>query len=212
MLELCVTGEEITMRFKDPRIDAYIAKSADFAKPILTHMRKLVHANCAEVTETIKWGMPFFDYKSRIFCNMAAFRAHCAFGFWRGALLKIDSKLDKAMGQFGRIASLRDLPGDKEFSRIIKAAKKLHDDGAKSPSRSKPTEKNELVVPDYFLAAVKKNKKALTTFVGFSTSKQREYVEWITEAKTETTRDKRLVQATEWMAEGKVRNWKYLNR
>ena len=199
------------MGSKDPRVDLYIAKSAVFARPILTHVRKQVHANCPNATETIKWSMPFFEYKGRIFSNMAAFKAHCAVGFWNGALLKIDSTLDKAMGQFGRITSLAELPGDKEFARIIKAAMKLHIEGAKSPSRSKPAEKKELVVPDYFLAAVKKNKKALATFEGFSPSKQKEYVEWITEAKTEATRDKRLIQAVEWMAEGKVRNWKYLN-
>ena len=197
------------MGTKDPRIDAYIAKSAAFAKPILIHVRKQVHANCPDATETIKWSMPFFEYKSRIFSNMAAFKAHCAFGFWNGALLKIDSSLDKAMGQFGRVTSLADLPGDKEFARIIKAAMKLHDEGAKPPSRVKPAEKKELVVPDYFLAAVKKNKKALATFKAFSTSKQRDYVDWITEAKTDATRDKRLAQAVEWMSEGKSRNWKY---
>ena len=199
------------MASKDLRVDVYIAKSAAFATPILSHLRKLVHANCPDATETIKWGMPFFEYKSRIFSNMAAFKAHCAFGFWNGALLMIDSKLDKAMGQFGRITSLADLPGEKEIARIIKAAMKLHDEGAKSPSRAKPAEKKELVVPDYFLAAVKKNKKALATFEAFTPAKQKEYVEWITEAKTEATRDKRLTQAVEWMAEGKVRNWKYLH-
>ena len=199
------------MATKDPRIDAYIAKSGAFAKPILTHMRNLVHTNCPDVTETIKWGMPFFEYKSRIFSNMAAFKAHCAFGFWNGALLKIDSKLDKAMGQFGRITSLADLPGDKEFARIVKAAMKLHIEGAKSPTRAKPAGKKALVVPDYFLAAVKKNKKAFATFADFNASKKKEYLEWISEAKTEATRDKRLTQAVEWMAECKVRNWKYLN-
>ena len=199
------------MGSKDPRIDAYIAKSADFAKPILSHIRKLVHANCPDVSETMKWSMPFFEYKGGIFCNVAAFKQHCAFGFWLGDLLKIDAKADKAMGQFGRIASLADLPGDKEFASILKAAMKLHDAGAKAPSRSKPAEKKELSVPDYFLAALKKNKKALATFEGFGYSNKKEYVEWITEAKTDATRDKRLAQAVEWMAEGKVKNWKYLN-
>ena len=196
---------------KDPRVDTYIAKSATFARLILIHLRKVVHVNCPDVTETIKWGFPHYDYKDGIFCSMAAFKAHCAFGFWLGDLLKIDSKLDKAMGQFGRITSLTDLPGDKEIARIIKAAMKLHDSGVKAPARSKPKETKELVVPDYFIAAVKKNKKALATFEGFSPSKQKEYVDWITEAKTDATRDKRLLQAVEWMAEGKVRNWKYLN-
>ena len=199
------------MGTKDPRVDAYIAKSAAFAKPILTHLRKLVHANCPRVTETIKWSMPHFEYRGGIFCGMAAFKAHCTFGFWLGSLLKIDTKLDQAMGQFGRITSLAELPGDKDMARIFKAAMKLHDDGVKPPARARPAEKKELVIPDYFLAAVKKNKKALATFDGFVYSKKKEYVEWITEAKTDATRDKRLVQALEWMAEGKVRHWKYIN-
>lgn len=198
------------MGTKDPRIDAYIAKSADFAQPILKHIRKLVHAHCTDCTETMKWSMPFFEYKGGVFANMAAFKQHCAFGFWLGELLKIDAKQEKAMGQFGRIASLKDLPSDKDFASLIKAAMKLHDAGAKPPSRSQPAaEKKALVVPPQFLAAVKKNKKALETFLGFSASKQKEYVEWFTEAKTDVTREKRLAQAIEWMAEGKSRNWKY---
>lgn len=199
------------MGTRDPRIDAYIAKSATFAKPILTHIRERMHATCPDVSETIKWSMPFFDYKGAVFSNMAAFKAHCAFGFWLGDLLKIDAKADEAMGHFGRITSTADLPNDKEFARIIKAAMKLHDSGAKLPSRAKPVEKAALEVPDYFLAAMKKDKKAHATFEAFSPSKKKEYVEWITEAKTDATRDKRLVQAVEWMAEGKSRHWKYQN-
>lgn len=199
------------MGAKDPRIDAYIAKSADFAKPILTHLRKLVHANCPDVSETIKWSMPHFDYKGGIFCNMAAFKQHCAFGFWLGDLLKVDTSLEKAMGDFGRISALDDLPADKDIAKLIKAAMKLHDAGAKPPAREKPAEKKELDVPTAFMAAVRKNKKALATFEGFPYSKKKEYVEWFTEAKTDATREKRLVQAIEWMAEGKSRNWKYQN-
>lgn len=199
------------MGTRDPRIDAYIAKSADFARPILTHIRKLVHANCADANETIKWGMPHFDYGDGIFCNMAAFKQHCALGFWLGDLLNIDAKAEKAMGQFGRITSLDDLPTDKEIARLIKAAMKLHDAGAKAPARAKPAEKAALDIPVAFMAAVKKNKKALATFEGFSQSKQKEYVAWYTEAKTDATREKRLAQAIEWMAEGKSRNWKYQN-
>ena len=199
------------MPSKDPRVDAYIAKSADFAKPILAHLRKLVHTHCPKATETIKWSMPHFDYKGGIFCNMAAFKQHCAFGFWLGEHLKIESGFGKAMGNFGRITALDDLPGDKEIARLIKAAMKLHDAGAKLPSRAKPAAKKELTIPPAFMAAVKKNKKALATFEGFSYSNKKEYVEWFTEARTEVTREKRLAQAIEWMAEGKVRNWKYLN-
>ena len=199
------------MGTQDPRIDAYIAKSAEFARPILVAIRKQVQISCPHATETIKWGMPHFEYKGGIFCGMAAFKAHCTFGFWLGAMLKIDGASGTAMGQFGRITSLADLPRAKEFAKLIKAAMKLHDEGVKAPSRVKPSVKKELMVPEYFLAAVKKNKKALATFAAFSDSKKKEYVEWITEAKMEPTREKRLAQAVEWMAEGKVRNWKYVN-
>ena len=200
------------MESKDPRIDAYIAKSADFAKPILQHLRRQVHTHCPDADETMKWSMPHFDYRGGIFCNMAAFKQHCAFGFWLGDLLKVDTGLQKAMGDFGRITSLDDLPGDKQFAKLLKQAMRLHDAGAKAPSREKPkTEKQELAVPAKFMAAVKKNKKALVTFEGFPASKKKEYVQWFTEAKTDATREKRLAQAIEWMAEGKSRNWKYQN-
>ncbi len=161
------------MGTKDPRIDAYIAKSADFARPILKHLRAQVHVHCPEVAETIKWSMPFYEYNGGVFANMAAFKQHCAFGFWLGDLLKVDTGLDKAMGDFGRITSLDELPPDKELGKVIKAAMKLHDAGAKLPSREKTAEKKELVIPPAFMAAVKKNKKALATFEAFPYSKKK---------------------------------------
>ena len=197
---------------KDPRIDAYIAKCAAFAQPILKHAREQMHRHCPEVEETIKWGFPHFDYHG-ILAGMAAFKAHCALGFWKGALLTIDKKSEAAMGQFGRITSVKDLPGEREMARLIKAAMVLNEEGITSPTRAKPkTEKQALLVPDYLKSALKKNKPALATFEGFSYTNKKDYVEWITEAKTEITRDKRLAQALEWMAEGKVRNWKYLRK
>lgn len=196
----------------DPRIDTYIAKSPAFAQPILLHLRGQIHAHCPDVVETIKWSMPHFEYQGGILCSFAAFKQHCSLNFWLGDLLSIDTKLAAAMGQFGRITVLADLPSDKELSKIIKQAMKLHDAGAKAPSRVKPAaEKKELEVPPAFLAAVKKNKAALATFEAFPPSKKKEYVEWYTEAKTEATREKRLAQTIEWMAEGKSRNWKYQN-
>lgn len=195
----------------DPRIDAYIAKSADFARPILTHLRQLVHTHCPDATETIKWGMPTFEYKGGIFCHMAAFKAHCAFGFWLGDFLNIETKPDKAMGQFGCIASLADLPSDAKMAKFIREAMKLHDAGVKPSTKNNAADAEKLVAPSYFLAAIKKNKKALATYTAFTPSKKKEYVEWVVEAKTEVTRDKRLAQAVEWMSEGKVRNWKYIN-
>ena len=198
------------MGTRDPRIDAYIEKSADFAKPILTRVRELLHKHCPDANETIKWGFPHFEYKGDIFCGVAAFKAHCAFGFWRAKMMKIEGKSDDAMGQFGCIKTVKDLPTSAAFAKLIKEAMALHDAGVKAPVRAK-TEKKELDIPPYFMAAVKKNKKALATFEGFSYTNKKEYVTWITEAKAEATRDKRLAQAVEWMAEGKTRNWKYMN-
>jgi uncharacterized protein YdeI (YjbR/CyaY-like superfamily) len=201
------------MSKQDPRVDAYIKKSAAFAQPILTHLRARVHANCADASETIKWGMPFFVVGEKILCHMAAFKAHCAFSFWGGTRLPIDpatGKAKKAMGQFGRITSLDDLPSDKEIARLVKAAIKLGETDELQPARAKPVAAKELDVPDDLKQALKKNKKALATFDAFSYSNKKEYVEWITEAKTEVTRMKRLDQAIALMAEGKVRNWKYV--
>ena len=192
----------------DPRIDAYIAKSADFAQPILTELRSRVHKACPGTVETMKWSMPTFMYGNKILCGMAAFKQHATFGFWeRGATGDSTGKEHDAMGQFGRITSIKDLPGKREFADMVKRGMAGIDSGAKAPAKSS---KPPLQVPDYFMAALKKNKKALATFEGFSPSNKREYVEWITEAKGEDTRARRLAQAIEWMAEGKVRNWKYL--
>ncbi len=198
---------------KDRRVDAYIDKSARFAQPILRHIRKVVHSGCPDVEETMKWSFPHFTYKGRL-CSMAAFKAHCAFGFSKGALLAAESnglkKMDDtAMGQFGRITSIADLPDEKMLVRLVRKASALNDAGVKVPKRpAKP--KGKIVVPDYLLAALKQNKKALATFEGFSDSHRREYVEWITDAKGEDTRTRRLDTAVAWMGEGKVRNWKYV--
>lgn len=195
---------------KDPRVDAYIAKSAPFAQPILQHLRNLVHTACPEATETIKWGMPFFDYKGP-FCNLAAFKAHCAFGFWKTALIPDPRGLLKrdAMGALGRLTSLKDLPSDTILKDFIKTAKKLNDEGIKAAPPKKSTVKKEIPVPDYFIRALQKNKKAWTAFEAFPPSHRKEYVQWITEAKTEDTRQKRMATAIEWISEGKARNWKY---
>jgi uncharacterized protein YdeI (YjbR/CyaY-like superfamily) len=200
------------MATKDPRVDAYIAKSADFAKPILKHLRKIVHAGCPQVTETIKWSMPHFDYKG-VMCGMAAFKQHCVFGFWKAELvLKRDPALEKeAMGSFGCIKSLADLPSEKTLIGYVKKAAALNDAGIKAPWQATRRKKREpFTVPDYFTAALKKNAKARKTFEDFSPSHRREYVEWVTEAKREETRKKRLDTSMEWLAEGKARNWKYM--
>jgi len=191
---------------KDPRIDAYIANAAEFAKPILNHTRKLVHAACPDVTETMKWGMPFFEHKGTL-CGMAAFKEHAAFMFWRSKMIfGKGSTHANAMGQFGRLRSLADLPGDKLLTSYLRKAVELNEAGVKTP-RSKS--KVKVTVPDYFLAALKKNKKALAAFEKLSPSCKREYVQWVTEAKREETRVKRLTTAITWIAKGKSLNWKY---
>ncbi len=198
------------MPAKDPRVDAYIAKSPDFARPILNHIRRLVHDACPGVQETIKWQMPHFEHKG-VICGMAAFKQHCALIFWKRALIFGKSRTqDSALGQFGRLTSLADLPADKVLAGYIKQAVELNEAGVKNPLRAKSRTNTRVVVPDFFLAALKKNKKALATFEKFSPSHRREYVEWITEAKREGTRAKRLETALEWLALGKPRNWKYL--
>jgi uncharacterized protein YdeI (YjbR/CyaY-like superfamily) len=198
---------ERTMGARDQRIDAYISKSADFARPVLKHLREVVHTACPDVEETIKWQMPAFDYKG-IMCGMAAFKEHCTFGFWKHELLIGDRNGD-AMGSFGRITSLNDLPSDRTLTSLIKKAAKLNADGVKTP-RKKPAPKPPLAVPTFLTTALKKNAAARKSFDALSPSHKREYIEWLTEAKTDATRDKRLGTALAWIAEGKSRNWKYM--
>jgi uncharacterized protein YdeI (YjbR/CyaY-like superfamily) len=196
---------------KDPRVDAYIEKSADFAKPILTHLRKLVHKASPKVSETVKWGMPAYEYKGLV-CGLAAFKQHCTFGFWKQSLLEHDgfSSEETAMGSFGRITSKKDLPSDETIIKLVQAAIELNENGVKV-AKKQPATSKELTVPDYLTAALKKNKAAQKTFDNFPYSCKKEYVQWITEAKTDATRDKRLATTIEWLAEGKRRNWKYEN-
>ncbi len=196
------------------KVDAYIAKAAPFAQPILQHLRELVHDGCTEVTETIKWGFPHFEYKG-ILCSMASFKQHCAFSFWKGSIMSDPKHVMKqagrtSMGHFDRITSLTDLPSDKILLAYIKEAAKLNDEEVKVPQQSKPKAEKKLTVPSYFLNELKKNKAALKTFEGFSYSNKKDYVEWIEEAKTDATRTKRMETTIEWLAEGKVRNWKYM--
>jgi uncharacterized protein YdeI (YjbR/CyaY-like superfamily) len=202
------------MHLKNKAIDAYISISAEFAQPILNHLRELVHKTCPDVEEKIKWGFPHFDYKGEMMCSMAAFKQHASFGFWKASLMKDPvlietAKSEVAMGHLGRICSLKDLPADKKIIGWIKEAMRLNDLGIKLPVKVKATANKELSVPDYFTKALIKNKKALQTFEAFAYSHKKEYVNWITEAKTEETRNKRMATAIEWLAEGKSRNWKY---
>ncbi len=197
------------MPTKDPRIDAYISKSADFARPILQHLRRIVHAACPEVEETMKWRMPCFVHRG-ILCNMAAFKQHCSFGFWKGDLIFDPGAVqDEAHGQFGRLTALSDLPKKEVLAGYVKKAAELNEAGIKLPARGRPGKKKELVIPEDFMAVLKKNRQALAAFENFSPSHRREYVEWIAEAKREETRAKRLATALDWLSQGKPRHWKY---
>jgi hypothetical protein len=197
---------------QDNRIDAYIAKSADFAKPILTHLRALVHQACPEAEETIKWGFPHFTHHG-LLCAVAAFKGHCTFGFWRGSEIfgqgrGLDGKEKTAMGHFGKIASLADLPADDVLIAFVKQAAALNEKGPKPPP-PKPTVKKNLAVPDFFMAALRRNKKALAAFTAYSPSHKREYVQWVVEAKREETRQKRLASTVARLAQGKSRHAEY---
>jgi uncharacterized protein YdeI (YjbR/CyaY-like superfamily) len=200
------------MGIRDERVDAYIAKSGEFARPILGHLREVVHAACPEVEETIKWSSPHFQYQGML-CMMAAFKEHCAFGFWKGSLVIGEDKPsgEPARGEFGRIKTLSDLPSREILGDLIRKAMELNEAGIRSPTRSKARAVREIIVPDDLTDALSGNPAALAAFKGFSPSNKRDYVEWITEARTPATRGRRLVTAVEWMAEGKTRNWKYLN-
>lgn len=192
---------------RDPRIDAYIESGPPFAKPILKQIRKVVHAGCPDVVEDVKWSRPAFLHKG-ILCGMSAFKAHVTFGFW-DQMIAGEDKGREAAGQFGRLTSIADLPPEKTLVEMVRKAVALRDAGVK-PTRRKTAPKAPLEVPDDFAAALEKNKKARAAFVAFSPSHRREYIEWITEAKQESTRQRRIATALEWLAEGKARNWKYM--
>jgi uncharacterized protein YdeI (YjbR/CyaY-like superfamily) len=203
----------------NPKVDAYCAKVQPFAQPIVAHLRELVHKACPEVEETIKWSRPFFQYRGAILCNMSAFKEHCSFGFWGeeiGAVLREAAVLKEGgMGSLGRIASVADLPSDKQMLGWIRQAAAFVDSGQyTSPiaARHKVVkQKTSLNTPAEFKTALQRNKKAAAVFAAFSPSCKREYVEWIAEAKRQETRDKRIATAVKWIAEGKQRNWKYQN-
>lgn len=194
---------------KDPRVDAYISKAAPFARPLLNHVRKLVHRACPDVQETMKWSMPHFEHKG-ILLGMAAFKAHCAVHFWKWELITGEPRPDgEGMGQFGLLKSRADLPADRLLTRYIQKAVELNEAGVKKAAPLRPKVRAKLVVPDYFAAALKQHRKARSVFEDFSYSHRKEYLEWITEAKREETRAQRIKTALEWLAAGKPRHWKY---
>jgi uncharacterized protein YdeI (YjbR/CyaY-like superfamily) len=197
----------------DPRIDAYIERAAAFAKPILIKLRKLIFQACPDAEEMIKWSFPNYEVHGSMLCSMAAFKEHCAFGFWKASLLKDPDGIlhlaeRNSMGHLERLSSVKDLPSDKILITYLKEAALLNKNNIKI-ARKKSAPGKELAVPKALAAALKKNKKAMVTFEGFPPSQRREYIEWISEAKTDVTLDKRLTTTIEWLEQGKTRHWKY---
>ena len=194
------------MPAKDPRVDAYIKRARPFAQPILKHLRKIVHAGCRNCQESIKWQSPFFDYKGPV-CFMAAFKEHAVFGFWKGKLL-FGKEHKGAMGHFGRLVSIEDLPNKTQLISYVRKAAELNERGLKRKRPARGTQR--VSVPKDLKDALAKNANARKTFENFSYSHKKEYVEWITGAKREETREKRLKTAILWLAQGKPQNWKYM--
>ncbi len=195
-------------------VDQYIEGSAAFARPILTHLRDLVRRACPEAEEKLKWGFPHFDYKG-VYTSMAAFKEHCAFTFWKAKEMNdphglLGEREEKAMGHFGRIRSLADLPPDIVLLEYLQHARELNDRGVKRvTSRPSAAGPDSLGVPAGLAEGLDRNPAARKHFDAFTPGKRKEYILWITEAKTDATREKRIATAVEWIAEGKVRNWKY---
>ena len=193
---------------RDPRVDAYIKNAAPFAQPILGELRKIVHEACPDVEEDMKWRFPHFLYKGML-CSMASFTRHAAFGFWKGALVTGGPRSADAMGHLGRLTKVSDLPSKKVLAGLIKKAARLNEQGIKVARVKKAGPAKPVAMPADLAAALKRSAKASRGYDALPPSHKREYIAWITEAKTDDTRARRLAQAIAWIAEGKSRNWKY---
>ncbi len=205
------------MKNTDPRIDQYILNSKEFAIPILEYLRKLVHKVCPDCEETMKWSFPHFQYKGEILCSMASFKNHCAFGFWKEKLMVKSRSLltDKgktAMGDFGKITTLKDLPSAKILTKCIQEAMALNEAGVKLPKTVKKIDPKTIVIPPDFQKALNKNPKAKKSFEAFSPSHKKEYIEYINEAKREETKQRRIARSIEKLCEAKGHNYKYMSK
>ena len=203
------------MSTTDSRIDAYIENAQSFAKPILIHLREIIHETCPDVEEGRKWSFPHFMYKGKILCAFTAFKQHCGFGFWLEKEMKTITELTKdaertGMFTLGKIRSIEDLPSKVLLKTAIQEAMELTDMGV--TLKKAAAEKKETEIPAYFSEALNENVEAKKVFENASPSFRKEYIMWITDAKTESTRNKRIEQALEWLSEGKGRNWKYEKR
>lgn len=197
---------------RDPRVDAYLAAAPDFARPILVRIRVAFHAGCPGLVETIKWGMPSFEYRG-ILGGMAAFKRHVALGFWKSRLMKDFERVfgspGRASGMGARIESLKDLPPKSILVALVKEARRLNEEGIKESKPAKPSRSVRVIVPAALKSALARHPQARAAFAALAPSHRREYAEWIAEAKRPETRTRRIATALEWLAEGKRRNWKY---
>jgi uncharacterized protein YdeI (YjbR/CyaY-like superfamily) len=201
---------------REPKVDVYIAKAQPFAQDILAHLRDVVHGACPEIEEAMKWSMPFFTYKGSLLCNMAAFKAHCAFGFWLGEQVLGTDASGEAMGQLGRITSVKGLPTRTQLTQWVHHAMALTDAGVKNTrdtgaakTPAKKAAAKTVAVPVELAKALQRDAKAKAVFDAFSPSHRREYVEWIADAKKPETKERRIAQALEMLANGQSRNAKY---
>jgi uncharacterized protein YdeI (YjbR/CyaY-like superfamily) len=197
------------MAKRNSDVDAYITKAPPFAKPILKRLRTIIHKGCPKVTEEIKWKAPFYLYQNRVLCATMAFKGHCALVFWKSALIKkkIGKKAESEFKQLRRISILKELPSERDLLAYIKLAMHFNEPGTKLPPREKRSA--PLKVPSDLTLTLRSNPKARATFNSFTPSRKKDYIFWITGAKTEETRERRLETAIDWMSEGKSRNWKY---
>lgn len=201
------------MAHLDERIDDYIDESREYARPILAYLRQLVHAACPEVTETMKWGFPHFDYKG-MYASMAAFKEHCSFGFWKGSLLDDPRGLltlsgDSGMASFGKVRKIADLPSDDVLLEFLIQAMDLNERGVNVPRPVKEKVLETMPLPPELERGLTSSPRAAATFRSLSHSGRNDYIRWINDAKTAPTREKRLLTTVEWLEEGKSANWKY---
>ena len=184
---------------RNPKVDAYIDKQQDFAKPILKHVRKLAHEALPRAEEALKWGVPYFTVNGKNAVGMAAFKKHAS------VMVCSTETAGGGMGNFGKLTDVSQLPGDEELIRQFRESA----EAVQSPETSQPKTKPVLAMPDDLASAIADTPSAQEVFDGFTDAQRRDYIEWVMSAKRQPTREKRVATAAEWIGEGKKRNWKY---
>ena len=199
------------MKRRSSEVDRYIRSSAVFARPVLRRLRTFFHRADPRISETIKWGVPHFEYQG-ILGSMAAFRKHVSVGFWKGGMIGDEAGVFESAGNrkmtMLRMRDVADVPSADLMLVYIRRAVALNERGMRIPARKRTAVR--VAIPSFFSNALRANRKASDVFSRLSRSHQREYVDWLTEAKREETRQRRMATAIKWLSEGKPRNWKYM--